>query len=277
MNIKIKTTLTLLMLFITTMFNAMAGDIPAAGEDKRKLIVTSDTILSGMADALLPDERYRVLAILPPGQCPGHYDVRLSDIEKMQKAALIVSFRSLPFMEKAKSDNPKRLKIDNGGHNWMAPDFYILGLDLLARELIRFFPGEQKEIERRKEATTRLVRGEARKLKAMAEKAGIPGAAVLASSMQKEPLEWMGFRVVGVYGRTEALSVREVSRLLKLGKKERIVAVVDNLQSGPDTGKSIAETLGTPHIVLNNFPSERGYLSTLRENVEAVMTALERP
>lgn len=180
-------------------------------------------------------------------------------------------------MEKAKSDNPKRLKMDNGGRNWMAPDFYIFGLDLLARELIRFFPGEQKEIERRKEATIRLVRGEAQKLKAMTQKAGINGSAVLASSMQKEPLEWMGFRVAGVYGRPEALSVREVSRLLKLGKKERIVAVVDNLQSGPDTGKSIAETLGTPHIVLNNFPSERGYLSTLRENVEAVLTALERP
>lgn len=249
----------------------------AGAVETRTLVVTSDTILSGMAVALLPPDRYRIEAILPPGQCPGHYDVKLSDIEKMQKAALVISFRSLPFMEKAKTDTPRRLKIDNGGRNWMAPDSYIFGLDRLAQELIGVFPDERKEIEIRKEATVRHVREEARMLKDMALTAGISGSAVLSSSMQKEPLEWMGFRVVGVYGRPEALSVREVSRLLRLGKEKRIVAVVDNLQSGPDAGKSIAETLGKPHIVLNNFPSESGYLTTLRKNVEAVLKALEHP
>ena len=274
---KIKAILILVILLAAAMFDATAGEVPAAGENKRKLIVTSDTILSGMAGALLPAQRYSVLAVLPPGQCPGHYDVKLSDIEKIRKAALVISFRNMPFMEKAESDGPKRLKIDNGGRNWMTPDSYIWGIDYLARELAKIFPLDRREIEMRKEWAIRDVRNEAQKLKAMVQKAGINGLPVLASSLQKEPLEWMGFRVVGVYGRPEALSAREVSRLLKIGKDERIVAVVDNLQSGPDAGKSVAETLGRPHIVLNNFPSERGYLSTLQENVEAVLKPLERP
>ncbi|HVP78874.1 MAG TPA: hypothetical protein VMV04_13380, partial [Thermodesulfobacteriota bacterium] len=54
-------------------------------------IVASDTLLSGMIASLLPPNRYSVEAILPPGQCPGHYDVKLSDIEKMKKADLTVS------------------------------------------------------------------------------------------------------------------------------------------------------------------------------------------
>ncbi len=274
---RIKTIFIRVLLFLTAMLGAFSVGGHAGAVETRTLVVTSDTILSGMAGALLPPDRYRIEAILPPGQCPGHYDVKLSDIEKMQKAALVISFRSLPFMEKAKTDTPRRLKIDNGGRNWMAPDSYIFGLDRLAQELIGVFPDERKEIEIRKEATVRHVREEARMLKNMALTAGISGSAVLSSSMQKEPLEWMGFRVVGVYGRPEALSVREVSRLLRLGKEKRIVAVVDNLQSGPDAGKSIAETLGKPHIVLNNFPSESGYLTTLRKNVEAVLKALEHP
>ncbi|HQL01013.1 MAG TPA: zinc ABC transporter substrate-binding protein [Smithellaceae bacterium] len=274
---RIKTIFIRVLLFLTAMLGAFSVGGHAGAVETRTLVVTSDTILSGMAGALLPPDRYRIEAILPPGQCPGHYDVKLSDIEKMQKAALVISFRSLPFMEKAKTDTPRRLKIDNGGRNWMAPDSYIFGLDRLAQELIGVFPDERKEIEIRKEATVRHVREEARMLKDMALTAGISGSAVLSSSMQKEPLEWMGFRVVGVYGRPEALSVREVSRLLRLGKEKRIVAVVDNLQSGPDAGKSIAETLGKPHIVLNNFPSESGYLTTLRKNVEAVLKALEHP
>jgi hypothetical protein len=51
---------------------------------------------------------------------------------------------------------------------------------------------------------------------------------------------------------------------------------VDNLQSGPDTGKGIAETLGVPHIVLTNFPSDKGYLTTLEENVNIVFAAVTR-
>jgi zinc transport system substrate-binding protein len=52
--------------------------------------------------------------------------------------------------------------------------------------------------------------------------------------------------------------------------------VVDNLQSGPDAGKGIAETLRVPHVVLTNFPSEKGYLATLRENVDAILTASKK-
>ena len=95
-------------------------------------IVTSDTILSGMIASLLPPNRYSIEAILPPGQCPGHYDVKLSDIEKMKKADLTVSFRGMPFMDKAGLGGGAQLLVDAGGRNWMAPDSYIYGLGVLA-------------------------------------------------------------------------------------------------------------------------------------------------
>jgi zinc transport system substrate-binding protein len=91
--------------------------------------------------------------------------------------------------------------------------------------------------------------------------------------MQKEPLEWMGFRVIAEYGRPEAMSAREVVRLAKTGRDQHAILVVDNMQSGPDAGKGVAETLKVPHVVLTNFPSEKGYLATLRENVDSVIRA----
>lgn len=239
------------------------------------LIVTSDTILSGMAEALLPVGRYEVVAILPPGQCPGHYDVKLSDIERMQKADLVITLRGMPFMENANPAGRARLVVDTEGRNWMSPDSYIFGLRRLADRLAEHFPEDRSEITGKKEESIRLVSDEAQKLKKLAGQAGIAGHAVLASSMQKEPLEWMGFRVVGIYGRPESMSARDVARLLKIGKEERVVAVVDNLQSGPEAGKRIAETLGRPHIVLTNFPTRSGYMATLGENVKTVFTALD--
>jgi len=255
----------------------VSTDCANKSEDRRAknvhIIVASDTLLSGMLASLLPPSRYSIEAILPPGQCPGHYDVKLSDIEKMKKAALIVSFRGMPFMNKTKLDERTQLLVDAEGRNWMAPDSYRYGLGVLAKEFSKRFPEDRHEISIRKEKAIQEVEAEETSLIERIKQAGLPGMPVIASSMQKEPLTWIGFRVVAEYGRQEAMSTREVVRLLEIGKNQRVLMVVDNLQSGPDVGKGIAETLSVPHVVLTNFPSEKGYLETLRENVNAVLSA----
>ena len=185
-------------------------------------IVTSDTILSGMIASLLPQNGYSVEAILPPGQCPGHYDIKLSDIEKMKKADLNVSFRGMSFLTKASPSGGAQLLVDAGGRNWMAPDSYIYGLGVLADELSKKFPDDKDEIMRRKGETIRKVKAESNSLVERIKEAGIFGKPLLASSLQKEVLEWMGFRVVGEYGRPESMSTREVVRLSKTGKDQQL-------------------------------------------------------
>jgi zinc transport system substrate-binding protein len=224
---------------------------------------------------LLPPEKYSAEALLPPGQCPGHYDVKLSDIERTKAADLIVSFKGMPFMNRAGQGGGVRLLLDAEGRNWMAPNSYIQGLTVLAEGLSKRFPEDEEDIRMRVQQTACKVKQEADRLAEKIGQAGICGKAVIASAMQKEPLEWMGFRVVGEYGRPEAMSAGEIVRLVKIGKDRRAIAVVDNLQSGPDAGKGIAETLAVPHVVLTNFPSEKGYLATLEENVHAVLSALK--
>ncbi len=240
---------------------------------KGRVIVTSDTILSGMVLSLLPSGNYEVTAIMPPDQCPGHYDMKLSDIQKVGCAELIVSFRDLPFMEGGINDPTKCILLDRKGRNWMAPDSYISGLEILAKMLAERFPETAVQIEARYEKTIRDVADKASALKVEIRKAGIVNKPIIASSMQREPLEWMGLHVVGDYGRPESMSVKEVIRLSKVGELEQVVMVVDNLQSGPDAGRGIAEALGVPHVILSNFPSKNGYLATLGENVALILAA----
>ena len=238
-----------------------------------RVVVASDTILSGMIASLLPPRLYSIAAIIPPGQCPGHYDVKLSDVEKVKRADLIVSFREMSFIDKNGPEGAGRLVIDTGGRNWMAPDSYLYGLALLADRLAQHFPEDKNEIMSRRDSAVREARAYADSVRKRIRHAGIAGKAVIASSMQKETLEWMGFVVVGEYGRPEAMSAGEVVRLSKTGREHQVIFVADNLQSGPDAGKGIAESLGVPHIVLTNFPSERGYLATLGENADVILAA----
>jgi zinc transport system substrate-binding protein len=264
----------LLAIAVAALLGVSTGSANTGKARSIRVIVTSDTILSGMVASLLPPGRYSTEAILPPGQCPGHYDVKLSDVEKTKKADLIVAFQGMPFMDTTALGRGTHLLVDAGGRNWMAPDSYIRGLGLLADGLAKRFPADRAEIMRRKRETIRTVRAAAKALSEKLRRAGGYGRAVIASSMQKEPLAWMGFRVVAEYGRPEAMSAREVVRLVHIGRERNALLVADNLQSGPDTGKGIAEALGTPHVTLTNFPSEKGYLATLGENVDSVMAAV---
>ncbi len=258
---------------LVCLFSSCSEKPKQSGVSTVRTVMASDTILSGMLIALLPQGRYSVEAILPPGQCPGHYDVKLSDIEKLKKADLVVSFKGMPFMGKADLENKAHLIVDTGGRNWMAPDTYLSGLDILAEKLVGISPEDKDAImSRRKEFAARIKAG-ADSINRRIDDAKIKGISVIASSMQKEPLEWMGLRVAAEYGRQESMSAKDVVGLIQIGKAENVKLIADNLQSGPDTGKSIAESLGVPHIVLANFPSENGYLDTLEKNVEAVIRA----
>jgi zinc transport system substrate-binding protein len=236
-------------------------------------IVTSDTILSGMSESLLPSEFFAVAAILPPGQCPGHYDIKLADIAKVKRADLVLSFLGMPFMKHAEVDENRQLLIDAKDRNWMAPDSYVTGLDFLADKFSERFPEHQQQISTRREHAILEVSEWNRSLSDRIKRAGVSRKSIIASSMLREPLEWMGFRVVGEYGRPESISVKTIAALIRIGRAQKPAMIVDNLQSGPEAGKGIAEALGAPHVILSNFPSEKGYAATLSDNVDAVLAA----
>jgi zinc transport system substrate-binding protein len=246
---------------------------PGERANATRSVVTSDSILSTMGAALLPAGAFEIASILPPGQCPGHYDVKLSDIARVKRATLVVSFAGMPFMGNVEMDSARSLLIDSEGRNWMTPDSYIAGLNLLAVKLSERFPEYESEIAVRREHAILEVNATNRKLSERLRHGGVVQRPAITSSMLKEPLEWMGFRVVGEYGRPESISAKEISVLIRIGREKKAAIVVDNLQSGPEAGAGIAEALGIPHVVLSNFPSEKGYAATLADNVDIVLAA----
>ncbi|HOV90900.1 MAG TPA: metal ABC transporter substrate-binding protein [Syntrophorhabdaceae bacterium] len=242
---------------------------------EKHIIITSDTILGSILSSLLPGDRYRVESIIPPGQCPGHYDIKLSDLERIKKAELIIYFKGMSFMAKIPSESFKTLVIDTEGNNCMTPDYYIYSMTIIADNISRIFPDDARYIWKKKENEIKRLKEETDTLKRKIQEAGFSGKKIIASSMQRQPLEWMGFTVVADYGRPEAITAKDAINLIKIGKRNKVVLVVDNLQSGPDTGRAIAESLDVPHVVLTNFPSEKGYIHTLKENVEIILKALK--
>jgi len=64
----------------------------------------------------------------------------------------------------------------------------------------------------------------------------------------------MGLKVVATYGRAEDLTPAEWQRVTVAAREAGGRLVIDNLQSGANTGVGLARELGAQHVTLSNFP-----------------------
>jgi len=242
---------------------------------RRIPIVTSTTLISTIVEAVAPG-RFAVTTIAPAGLCPGHFDLKPSDVAAANNARLVLNhgweawYSSL---EKAiVPPGPRRVTLSTKG-NWMIPEQQKLAAAEIAVLLA--------EIDTVRADTYRLaaaryqseVDSVAAVVRAMLAGKELPP--VIASEQQTPLLKWLGFPVVATYGRAEDFTAQELTRMARVASESGVKLVVDNLQSGPDTGKPLADGLGTKHITLTNFPLQGSYSKALLDNAAALAKAAE--
>jgi len=240
----------------------------------RPRIVVSTTLISAIVEAVAPG-RFAVTTIAPAGLCPGHFDLKPSDVAAANNAKLILNHgweAWCPALEKAIiPPGPRKVTLATKG-NWMIPDIQrqaateiaslLAELDTARADSFRI-AAEQYETEVDSAAVT-----------ARALLAGKELPAVIAAEQQAQFLEWLGFRVVATYGRAEDFTAQELTRLARVALDSGVSLIVDNLQSGPETGKPLAQALEVKHVTLTNFPLKGSYRQALLDNAVALAQAV---
>jgi zinc transport system substrate-binding protein len=101
---------------------------------------------------------------------------------------------------------------------------------------------------------------------------------VLCDEQQADFVKWVGLNIVNTYGRPETFTPQVVKDLVDKGREKKVTLVIDNMQTGGEAGKSLAEQLGVKHIVLSNFPG--GYENTetwekaIDKNIELILSSV---
>jgi len=238
-------------------------------------IVASTTLISTIIHAVGGD-RFAVTTIAPAGLCPGHFDLKPSDVTAANYAKLILNHgweAWYPALEKAIiPPGPRRVTLATKG-NWMIPDMQKRAASEIASLLT--------ELDTARADTFRIA---AERYRADVDSAAVAARALLtgkelpaaiAAEQQAPFLAWLGFRVVATYGRAEDFTAQELTRLARVASDSGVRLVVDNLQSGPETGKPLAGGFGAKHVTLTNFPLQGSYRTTLLDNVSALARAVE--
>jgi len=247
----------------------------AGGCSKRpdSIVVTTTMLQEAARDVLGGLKEPEVVLLLPPGSCPGQFDLSPRSLPALRSARAVIRHDYQGVLEqKMEQIGAKGIAVVSipTPASLLVPGNYAALARRVAEILCEKFPGQRDKIQG--SLAKIQERAQALGLKVRERAARWKGVPVIASFNQKEFCEYLGLDVVGVIQRPEEVSPREFEELLG----QKAAAVIANLQEGVQAAESLAKRKGVPVVVLSNFPDTEGYGTGYEGLMEANLKRLEQ-
>lgn len=247
-------------------------------------IVAGSSLIAGVAQDIAGG-KLEIHNLIPPGMCPGHYDVKPSDVETLanSKAFIIHNWQqdkaNITGLIEAADNSELIVKVIDVPDAPMVPEVQSETIDKIAQALseIDLANSEyyQRKAKERKQAS--LTKGE--EIKNRLQEAKVNEVKVVCSDMQAGFVSWAGFDVVATYGRPEELNPGDINQLITQARQAGVALVIDNLQSGGTaTSEAVVQDIGAIQVTISNFPG--GFEGTetwekaIDKNVDLILEAL---
>ncbi len=239
--------------------------VGCTSEDTAELkVVTSTSLLASVVERVGGD-KVNVVNIIPPAQCPGHFDVKPSDIQKLADADLFLmhGWQGEKFSEDliTSANNPGLtvVKIDIQG-NWMTPPVQVEAITKITAALSQVDTKNSSDYQESAAELAAKVEAKGTEIKNRLDKLNLSSVNVMCADQQAGFVQWAGFKIVATYGRPDSLTPQVLRELVDKGREGKVTLIIDNMQSGQDAGAGMAEELGSKRVILSNFPG--GYENT---------------
>ena len=230
-------------------------------------------------------DKMETRTLIPPGVCPGHYDVKPSDIEALANSkALFIHdyqeyFTNITGAIEAAENPDLTVTVINVTGNWMVPAVQAEAVDKIAQALGQLDPENAAYYQQRAADREQAILAKGEEVESELQGAGVEGVKVLCAEMQAGFAGWAGFNITATYGRPEELSTADVEQLVTDAIEAGVALVIDNLQSGATaTSEAMAQDIGAIQVTISNFPG--GFENTetwekaIDKNVDLLLEAL---
>lgn len=258
----------------------LSGKGFAAEQPDRLRVTCTTSALSAVVHAVGGD-RVEVQTIIPFGMCPGHFDLTPGEANRLRTADVVFCHGFERFLDGVETGPATQEVTVQVNGNWMIPTIHTQAVASICTVLSDVRSGDKAFFEERAARYSRDVMSNAESaLKSLEPLRGTP---VVCAAMNRDLAESMGLRVIAVFARDEDVSVKTLHQILTRSRAAGAALVVDNMQSSGKIGRTIAQELAVPFVMLSNFPAEEGigrfpYLAALSNHCVAVRQALnEKP
>ncbi len=225
-------------------------------------VVTSTSLITQIVERV-GGNLVDVVNIIPPAQCPGHFDVKPGDIQKLADADLFLmhGWQGEMFSQDliASANNPDltvvNINVKVGENtNWMAPPVQQAAVDKITTALSEVDAENTAAYQELAAEYKDSVAAKEADIEAKLAEEDLASINVMCSDMLVGFGQWTGLNIVATYGEPDSLTPQVVRELVDEGREEKVTLIIDNLQSGQDAGAGIAEELGCQRIILSNLP-----------------------
>jgi len=251
-------------------------------------IVAGSSLISNIIRDVA-DDKLDTLTLIPPGVCPGHYDIKASHIKALTncKALLIhdyqANFQNVKDAIAAAERPDLVIIVINVTGNWMVPSVQAEAVNKIAQALGEIDPDNAAYYQERAAERAQAILAKGEEVKARLAEAGVNGTKVLCAEMQQGFVRWAGFNITATFGRPEDLTPAQVQELIDEAREVEVALVIDNLQSGATTlGASISAESGVEAVpvTISNFPgglpNTETWEKAIDKNVDLLLAALQQ-
>jgi len=276
----------------------LGGCAPA---DTAKLKVVTSTSMMAQAVERVGGDKVDVVNIVPPAQCPGHFDIKPGDVRKLADADLFLlhGWMGEKFAQKliasannpdltvitiavtgkfmlpaAQLELPKTLTSDY----WMTPPVQLEAAEMITDALCQVDAGNSAAYQESVVEYKDKITAKEEEIKAGLVQADLSNINVICAAMQVGFVQWTGLNIISTYGRPDSLTPQVVRELVDKGREANVTLIIDNMHSGKDAGAAVAEELGCTRIVLSNFPgcfdNTETWEKAIDRNIELILEAI---
>ena len=251
-------------------------------DTSKLIIVTSTSLLSQIAERVGGD-LVDVTNIIPPAQCPGHFEVKVSDIEKLANAKIFFmhGWQGEMFTDALieSAENPDLTKVVvNIEGNWMTPTVQMQAIDEITAQLVQADSDNADVYQQAAGDMKDVIEAKGVELQDRLAGEDIASINVMCAAEQAGFVSWVGFNIVATFGRPDSLTVQMIQDLVDQGREEGVTLIIDNLQSGADAGQPIALDIGCDRIILSNFPGgfddTETWEKAIDRNIDIILEAI---
>ncbi len=263
--------------FVLVSVLAGCGDRDAP-ETAAEIAVTNSYLACAVRD--LCGEQMQILCLVPPGMCPGHFDISPAQVRQLRDCRVLLLFDfQQPVEQRLTRLREHGLKIRRVGAppDLCIPDTYLATCGQLDRILSDEYPEKAAEFARRLSAIGERLEQLAAELRGAVAEAAVTPAKVLASSHQAGFAKWLGLEPVATFVGSDIETVAGVDHCLRKAAGQDIRFVIANRQEGTALAQALADRLRARAVVFSNFPQATedvsGFDRLIRDNVQRLVEA----
>lgn len=237
------------------------------------VVVSTSLIETAVRDLL--GAYVKVIRLMPPGSCPGHFDLSPGQVRSMTRAQLVVRHDYQASLDDGliKSGiGPERIHSVPSHDSFAIPQSYAAMCNELATRFKAEWPEWASHIHERTHAVQQRAKDEEQR--AQERLRHLKGYNVLAAAYQRTFCEWAGLNVIAVYHAGADTSAWLLSRAVDMARTTGAEAVIGNQQWGERHLTALTEAARLPGIMLSNFPASgeaNAYWDFFHANVDALI------